>query len=536
MQEVTNAVDEKRPLFDSSNEALLLVLSDLCETIAERVNDEIDYSGTLDDVIQDGAQTRVIYENPKIYPLHAELNYNVLTLRNVGLTPSYYGQVNEANGTVTPFSVPARADYGGMDLFKENLDEFMLGDPRSFTFTELGDYRFNLSRMNSAATADFWLRLANSVLTSLGLSLGNDAVQEVGNAISRAMINANSGVNDTLTDPMEWVGIAYGAVAEWMRQDYWEVVGKGGVIRLGNVLVSSLNFYNKIKGIFNASMRLAHSLSAPEEVNFCLCYKGGGEVVPCSKSSLYIVEGNYQIGYANQRLLLPLTVYVQVIDEEGNYLESKEYSRVKFEVVSGGGTLEDEYVSADHNNEAYTYWTLGEENEQKVKAVAVDLVTDEEISEPVYFTATLDNAEITIRLDWSKHSSDTDIDLHVVDPYGERIYFDHMRSASGGYLDRDDVVGPGPEHIRWTEAPAGVYKIYVHYYPNEAPDKSITRYTVSVTAGDITYQPKSGSIAYDQYVPVGQFRIGEDGNTRSVEILEENKDTSKPFIPAKNSK
>ena len=536
VDEITNVVAAKRSLYDSSNENLLIVLNDVCEAIAARVKDDFEYSGSLEDLLEETWGTKALYENPKIYPFHADLTANVLTLRNVGLTPSYYGQVYEANGTVTPFSVPARSDYGGMDLFKENIDEFMLGDPRTFAFTEQGNYQFNLSRMNAAATADFWLRLANSVLTSLGLSLGNDVVQEVGNAISRAMINANSGVNDTLTDPMEWVCIAYGAVAEWMRQDYWEVVGKGGVIRLGNVLVSSLNFYNKIKGIFNASVRLAHSLSAPEEVNFCLCYKEGGEVVPCSESALYIVEGNNQVGYPNQRLLLPLTVYVQVLDEDGNYIDIHEYSRVKFEVVSGGGELEDEYVSADHNHEAYTYWTLGEDGEQKVRAVVVDFATEKEISEPVYFTATLDAAEITVRLDWSKHSSDTDIDLHVVDPYGERICFYHMSSESGGYLDRDDVIGPGPEHIRWADAPAGVYKIYVHYYPNEAPDRSITSYTVSVTAGDITYQPKSGSIAYDQYVPVGQFRIGEDGSTRSVEILEENKDMSKPFIPAKNSK
>ena len=194
--------------------------------------------------------------------------------------------------------------------------------------------------------------------------------------------------------------------------------------------------------------------------------------------------------------------------------------------------MEDEYVSADHNHEAYTYWTLGEDGEQKVRAVVVDFATEKEISEPVYFTATLDAAEITVRLDWSKHSSDTDIDLHVVDPYGERICFYHMSSESGGYLDRDDVIGPGPEHIRWADAPAGVYKIYVHYYPNEAPDRSITSYTVSVTAGDVTYQPKSGSIAYDQFVPVGQFRIGEEAaNTRSVEILEEHQDALKPYIP-----
>ena len=509
VQEVAAAIAVKRNIFDEDNQELLLAFNELLESIAEKVNENVDYNGTLEDITDSALPaTRALYESPKVYPLYADISGNVLTLRNVGLTPSYYGEVYEANGSTTPFSVPSRSDYGGMDLFKENLDEFMMGDPRTFTFTDDGNYRFYLSRMSDAAIADFWLRLANAVLTSVGLELGNDAIQEVGNMISRAMINANSGVNDTVTDPMEWVGIAYGAVLEWAQQDYWETIGKGGIIRIGKVLAGSLDFYSKIKGIFNASMRLAHMLSAPEEIRFCLCYKEGGRVMPCSKSTLFVVGGDEQVGYENQRLLLPLKVYVQTLDEDGNEIKSNEYCRVKFEVVSGGGRVESETVSADHNNEAATYWTLGEGDEQSVKAVAVDLVTGGEISEPVYFTATVSSAQITIRLDWSKHSCNTDIDLHVVDPNGEKIYYRHMYSASGGYLDRDDVVGPGPEHIRWSDAPAGVYKIYVHYYPNDAPDKSVTRYTVSVTTDETEYQPKSGSIAYDQYRRIRGNSIG----------------------------
>ena len=256
-------------------------------------------------------------------------------------------------------------------------------------------------------------------------------------------------------------------------------------------------------------------------------------MTPCSKSSLYIVDGDGQVGYKNQRLLLPLKVYVQNLDEDGNEVESDEYCRVRFEVVSGSGKVEDEIVSADHNNEAATYWTLGSGDEHSVKAVVVDLITGEEISEPVYFTATISQAQVTIRLDWSKHSCATDIDLHVIDPNGERICFYHMNSASGGYLDRDDVVGPGPEHIRWSDAPEGLYKIYVHYYPNGAEDRSITSYTVSVTTDEVTYQPKSGSIAYDQYVPVGQFRIGNETATRSIAVMDDTSADARPQIPMK---
>ena len=411
----------------------------------------------------------------------------------------------------------------------------MLGDPQKFTFTDEGEYQFYLSRMNEMATADFYLRLANSILTTLGLHLGNDVVQELGNTISRAMINAGSGVDDTVMEPMEWVGIAYKAVLEWAKRDYWETVGKGGIIRLGNALSGSLNFYNKIKGIFNASMRLAHSLSAPKEVSFCLCYYKN-EITTCSEATLHMVSGDQQLGFANQRLLLPLVVYVQTLGDDGFYHESSSYHRVKFEVVSGEGEVEDEMVSADENNQASTYWTLGEsEEEQMVKATVIDIITEKEISEPVYFTASTEEAQITIRLDWSKHSGDTDIDLHVVDPAGEEIAYYNMYSLSGGYLDRDDVVGPGPEHVRWTDAPVGTYKIYVHYYPNEEEDRSVTTYTVSVTANDITYQPKSGSIAYDQYIPVGQFTIGENSTTRgiSMKTLDQTDVKAKKVLPKK---
>lgn len=532
--EVEKTIIAKRDIFDPENEVLLLALNNLFESIAERINDEIDYSDSLEDITgSETLMTRAIYENPKVYPLHAEISGNTLTLRNVGLTPSYYGQVNEASGVVTPFSVPSRSDYGGMDLFKENLDEFMLGDPRIFRFSATGNYNFHLSRMGEAAQADFWLRLANAVLSSIGVEI-DGSLMEVANMISRAMINANSGVNDALTDPMDWIGIAYEAVLDWAQEDYWETIGKGGIIRVGNILASSLNFYNKIKGIFNASMRLAHMLAAPEEINFCLCYRQDRTVTACTKTSLYIVEGDDQTGYKGQRLLLPLTVYVQTLDEDGNYLEAAQYNRVKYEVVSGGGSVQDEFVSVGNDSQASTYWTLGDAEEQSVKAVAVDLVTGEEISDPVYFSASLEHAQITIRLDWSKHSGNTDIDLHVVDPDGEKIYFGHMSSASGGYLDRDDVVGPGPEHVRWTDAPAGVYKIYVHYYPNGEEDRSVTRYTVSVNADGVTYAPESGSIAYDQYVPVGQFRIGENPATRTMLNLEQTGSVEKPSIPRKD--
>lgn len=88
---------------------------------------------------------------------------------------------------------------------------------------------------------------------------------------------------------------------------------------------------------------------------------------------------------------------------------------------------------------------------------------------------------IHIGLSWN---SDSDIDLHVVDPFGERIYFGHTTSQSGGYLDRDDVDGYGPENIYWgSNAPDGKYTVYVHYYDHNSTPVPASQYRVRIVNG-----------------------------------------------------
>ena len=506
--EVQNAINNQIDLFNTANDALLIALSNLIEDLCVDIEEE-DYSGSLDDIVtpvRSTTQRRAIYENPKIYPLYAEINNNVLTLRNTGLTPSYFGTVTKQDGSTEAIAVKARSDYGGFDLF-QSVDEINLGPECNYTFSSAGEYRFYLSRTNEAATADFYLRLANSILSALGLELGNDAIQEIGNSISRALINAGSGVNDAVLDPMEWIGIAYSATLEQLKTGTFLSVGVAeAVVNTGKFLLKSLNIYNKIKGSANAALRISYAITAPTELRFCLCYYQG-EVSTCTTVSLEKGEGDGQNGYPKQRLLNPLTVYVSAYDEDGSPVQPGNYHRVKFEVVSGGGSVSDEYTSVDQNYQAATYWTLGEEGEQTVRAVVVDMITDAEISEPVYFSANMGSADITVRLDWHKLSFNTDIDLHMYDPFGEHIYYAHMTSESGGWLDRDDIVGPGPEHIRWENAPAGTYEIYVHFFGPDCED--ITSYTVTATVNGTTYQPVTGSIAYHQMIPIGTFTIGE---------------------------
>ncbi|MFK5855279.1 MAG: hypothetical protein QM503_04045, partial [Bacteroidota bacterium] len=83
---------------------------------------------------------------------------------------------------------------------------------------------------------------------------------------------------------------------------------------------------------------------------------------------------------------------------------------------------------------------------------------------------------LQIGLSWN--TNETDIDLWVTDPAGELLYYGNPTSASGGYLDRDDTDGYGPENIYWvSNIPDGDYFIQVHYYSGEP----VTNYEVKVT-------------------------------------------------------
>lgn len=79
-----------------------------------------------------------------------------------------------------------------------------------------------------------------------------------------------------------------------------------------------------------------------------------------------------------------------------------------------------------------------------------------------------EKGDLKITLLWDYQA---DMDLHVIEPDGTHIYFNHARSISGGYLDVDNTHGgPGAgENIYWDNPPSGIYQVYVHYYSASGP-------------------------------------------------------------------
>jgi hypothetical protein len=76
--------------------------------------------------------------------------------------------------------------------------------------------------------------------------------------------------------------------------------------------------------------------------------------------------------------------------------------------------------------------------------------------------------QVQINVTWDKA---VDVDLHVLDPSGEEIYYDNRLSASGGELDLDANAGCGitaawAENVTWATgtAPSGTYKVLIDYW------------------------------------------------------------------------
>ena len=72
---------------------------------------------------------------------------------------------------------------------------------------------------------------------------------------------------------------------------------------------------------------------------------------------------------------------------------------------------------------------------------------------------------VRIVIDWNHN--DTDIDLWVVDPAGEKAYYSNAETKIGGHISEDMTEGYGPEEFMLKDAPKGEYKILVDYYADD---------------------------------------------------------------------
>ncbi|MCU0685886.1 MAG: DUF2135 domain-containing protein [Polyangiaceae bacterium] len=121
--------------------------------------------------------------------------------------------------------------------------------------------------------------------------------------------------------------------------------------------------------------------------------------------------------------------------------------------------------------------------------------------------------ELRVVLTWD--ADNTDIDLWVTDPSGEKAYYAHKLTAQGGRMSPDFREGYGPEEFSLRQAMPGTYTIEANFYGNNQ----------QIVAGATTIQLQfvthfGTAQAQDQrvtlrlgetreVVTVGSFRVGD---------------------------
>ncbi len=110
------------------------------------------------------------------------------------------------------------------------------------------------------------------------------------------------------------------------------------------------------------------------------------------------------------------------------------------------------------------------------------------------------NAGLVVTMMWN--TDRTDVDLHVVEPSGEEVFYKHRNSRAGGKITRDVTEGFGPEMYSIGSASKGRYTVKANYYGTDAnrttarskvyltiyenfgkKNESVTRKTVSLSRG-----------------------------------------------------
>ena len=99
--------------------------------------------------------------------------------------------------------------------------------------------------------------------------------------------------------------------------------------------------------------------------------------------------------------------------------------------------------------------------------------------------------DLRVVLSWD--SDNSDMDLWVTDPNGEKCYYSNNLTYQGGLISDDFTGGYGPEEFVLRDAKPGKYKV----------------------AGELLRRPPAGGHGRDHAVAQVQHRLGHAGTSRT---------------------
>lgn len=127
------------------------------------------------------------------------------------------------------------------------------------------------------------------------------------------------------------------------------------------------------------------------------------------------------------------------------------------------------------------------------------------------------NGEVTVSLGWNTRD---DLDLHVIAPSGEELCYGNRQSSCGGHVDvcmagtgRASCSSEPVEHICWSRAPDGTYRVFVRFFVQEDEgyrgkvSQDAVPWTV-VVGNQGRYQQHGGYINGGESLEVAVFTVG----------------------------
>ncbi len=132
------------------------------------------------------------------------------------------------------------------------------------------------------------------------------------------------------------------------------------------------------------------------------------------------------------------------------------------------------------------------------------------------------NLECDLRVVMTWDADNTDIDLWVTEPSGEKCYYQHNRTTIGGMLSRDFTDGYGPEEYCLRKLMAGKYAIQANYYGSrqqELTGPCTVQATVYTDFGRPTEKKQSLTLRLVEakdVVDIGSVELGGKAGDNSV--------------------
>lgn len=107
-----------------------------------------------------------------------------------------------------------------------------------------------------------------------------------------------------------------------------------------------------------------------------------------------------------------------------------------------------------------------------------------------FFEANPDRRGVKLRIVLSWDTDMTDLDLHVISPDGQHVFYGNRVAPNGGALDVDVTTGFGPEIYAHPNPPPGLWQVLVNYYGAGEPRDDLTVAQLAVIEHEGTLREK----------------------------------------------